>query len=112
MQLVKTGSAAVTRRALLKLAPTAAVFVPVVGALFAACSKTEAGADCLDLSALAPQELQMRSNIGYQAHGPKDLTCDKCVHWIAGNTPSCGKCRVMPGPVEAGGYCRLYAPKG
>ena len=103
--------ALVTRRQLLRLAPTAAVFVPVVGALASGCSKSEPEVDCTDLSALQPAEIQMRSSIGYQSHGPKDLTCDKCVHWVPGATPECGKCRVMPGPVEAAGYCRLYAPK-
>jgi hypothetical protein len=102
----------VTRRQLLRMAPAAAVVAPLVGVWVAACSKSEPEVDCSDLSALTPAELAMRSRIGYQSRAPKGLECDKCVHWIAGTTPTCGKCRVMPGPVDSLGYCRLFAHKG
>jgi hypothetical protein len=51
--------------------------------------------------------------VGYQARGPKpELQCDQCVQWQAGPVATCAKCRVMPGPVDSVGYCRLFLKRG
>jgi hypothetical protein len=74
----------------------------------AACAQSQPAVDCTDLSALSPDELQLRSQVAYQARGPNGLSCNKCFHWLAEATPNCGKCRVMPGPVDPMGYCKLF----
>lgn len=93
------------RRTLVLLAPSLAL-----GAL--GCSKPKA-IDCEDVSQLSASELALREQLQYRSRPPKpELTCDRCIHYVEGEDPTCGACRVMPGPTAAQGYCKVFAPRG
>ncbi|HEX2734736.1 MAG TPA: hypothetical protein VHM70_24190 [Polyangiaceae bacterium] len=96
----------ISRRVTLLLAPAS-----LVGLVFGC--KSEPKVDCTDVSAVSAPDLARRSALGYQVQAPKpEMACTLCVHYVAGATPDCGTCRVLPGPVSPAGYCKLFAAKG
>ena len=93
--------------------------------LIAACGKDEgtggssagssaASTNCTDTSALDDQQKQVRTTLQYvDATTIADKRCDNCQQYVAataGGQP-CATCRVMPGPVSAGGYCSAWVAK-
>jgi len=48
----------------------------------------------------------------YQDKPKNDLTCDTCIHWVAGPKPGApGECKVVEGPISPKGWCAAYVKK-
>jgi len=65
----------------------------------------------MDGATLSAEELEQRAKIGYTERAPKaDLTCVRCAQYVPAQAGDCGTCRVMPGPTNPQGYCKLFQP--
>jgi hypothetical protein len=80
----------------------------------AACSK-EKRLSCLDTSSLAPADAQFRTSpavayLDIAADAVK--TCDQCQQFVQPPAPrTCGTCKVVKGPVNPRGGCKLFVAK-
>jgi hypothetical protein len=70
-----------------------------------------AGPDCKDLSALTDAQRQTRASLKYvDVATDAKKRCDGCSLFNPA-TGGCGGCKVVPGPIEAGGSCTAWAPR-
>ena|SRR6187402_3525662 len=89
------------------------IALPLVGAFplaFGGCSRS---LQCSDLSGLSPEDVKLRSETaGYVELSP-DVTkrCDACLQFTAGAPDACGSCKLVKGPINPVGTCKLFAPK-
>jgi hypothetical protein len=102
-----------------------AVLGAAVGAapLLAACAKEEGaettgdGApvamDCSDLTALTDAEVKTRTDLQYvEASVQADQNCLNCQQYTAGaDAATCGTCTLVPGPINAAGWCLSWVAK-
>lgn len=99
----------ITRRvALVRVA--ALPFATVVGLELVACSK---GPQCSDTSSLSPDDARLRTEIAaYVEQSPDPAKhCSGCVQFTSGGEKSCGTCKVVKGPINPGGSCKLFVAK-
>ncbi len=98
--------AEVTRRSLLVASAS------VLGLVGASGCKKAGPASCTDVSALTPEERNVRTTLGYVDRSPvPGKPCIKCVQYVSpASSDQCGGCKVMKGPVHPAGYCRVFAP--
>lgn len=82
-------------------------FLPL-GAL--ACSKNPS---CLDVTGLSPDEVTQRNTIAAYVDQSADASkmCSLCAHYIAGAPKACGTCKIVKGPINANGSCKLFLKK-
>lgn len=82
----------------------------VTPAWLIACSNKQS---CLDVTGLTPEEVKARNETAKYVEQTMDAAkrCSGCTHFVAGAPDKCGGCKVIKGPVNAEGYCNLYAPK-
>jgi hypothetical protein len=81
----------------------------------AACGKERHALSCMDTSALAPADLALRTStaVAY-ADSAVDLgkPCDRCQHFLpAPVAGDCGACKVVKGPINPKGGCKLFVAK-
>lgn len=74
------------------------------------CSKK---ASCLDVTGLSPDEVRMRQEIAAYAEVAQDPAkkCNACTQWVPGQPDACGGCKVVKGPINAEGSCKLFVAK-
>jgi len=87
---------------------TASVAVP---GLLLGCSKKQS---CSDVTGLTPDEVQFRNNVAAYVEVAPDPTkkCDGCAQWTAAPAPgACGGCKVVKGPINAAGGCKLFVAR-
>lgn len=94
------------RRRFLMLAASAPLAALGLGA-------TAQAAACYDPTALPVSQKSRRRALGYVDTSTDPVKkCGACAFFTA-TTPSCGKCALFSGgPVEAGGVCKSFAPRG
>jgi hypothetical protein len=93
------------------LALTAAGAPLAVLGLASARAQTPAPA-CYDPAALPLAQKSQRRSLGYvDASTDAAKHCSACAFFMA-STAGCGKCQLLNGPVNAGGVCTSFAPKG
>lgn len=75
---------------------------------------TEAGesVSCDDLSGLSEAQIATRTNNAYVEETPKpEQRCDNCALYTQPDSSAeCGGCTVVAGPINPGGWCRIWAP--
>ena len=107
--LERPEDAMITRRtALLRVA--ALPFAAVISAELVACSKQP---QCTDVSGLSPDDARLRTEIAAyveQSPDPAKL-CAGCMHFTSAGDKACGSCKVVKGPINPGGTCKLFAAK-
>ena len=86
----------------------------VIGAptLLAACGggTPSTASACEGYASLTPQELQVRQSLQYVDQSPiADQVCSNCVQYVAPAEGVCGGCKLLAGPVLAGGHCISWA---
>jgi hypothetical protein len=84
---------------------------PAAALAFAAACKKGAPASCDDKSGLAPDDVTVRSSLGYtdRSTDPAQL-CIKCRQYVpAPSSDACGTCKIMKGPIHPNGTCRAFA---
>lgn len=103
-------SSPIARREALRHLAVLSASVAVPG-LLAACSRKPS---CTDVSGLTPEELVMRNQTaGYVEKAPDPTKkCDVCVQWVPGPSENaCGGCKVVKGPINPEGWCKLFVAK-
>lgn len=93
------------RRVFLSLLGPAALMPLGLGAL--ACGKKFT---CNGSAGLSPTDVENRARFAYMDQS-SDISrlCEKCTHFEAGDT--CGKCKVLAGPIHPLGTCSLFSPR-
>jgi hypothetical protein len=79
--------------------------------LVAACTnRAMAALTCTDTSDLQTAQVKMRMRLEYDDVSPAaGLSCVKCANFIAPSAAgTCGMCKVLSGPINPGGHCRLF----
>jgi hypothetical protein len=79
--------------------------------LFAGCSRKPT---CMDVTGLSPEDLKTRNELAAYTELAPDPSkkCSVCAQWVAAPSPtSCGGCKVVKGPINADGTCRLFVGK-
>lgn len=85
--------------------------IAVPGVFATACSKKPT---CTDVSGLSPDELKMRTEVAAYVESAPDpsKTCDACAQWVpASSENACGGCKVVKGPINPKGWCKLFVAK-
>lgn len=102
------------RREFLTRLGLGAVLVGATSALVA-CGKTEggAGAGCDDLTGLSDADKGTRTANGYVGKSTEaGKSCTGCTFFnVPAGGAACGTCKVVKGPIDAAGYCKLFAVK-
>jgi hypothetical protein len=80
-----------------------------------ACGKERHALSCMDTTSLSPEELALRTSpaIAY-ADGALDpgKPCDRCQQFMPAPTAgACGTCKVVKGPINPKGGCKLFVAK-
>ena len=78
--------------------------------LLAACSRKPS---CNDVTGLSPEDVRARNDTAAYTEVAPDpaKACSACAQWVPGGANACGGCKVLKGPINAGGSCKLFAPK-
>ena len=75
-----------------------------------ACSKKPS---CQDVSGLSTDEVNQRQNIAQYQEQSMDAVkrCQGCVQFVPGPKDACGSCKVVKGPINPEGGCKLWTAK-
>lgn len=82
------------------------------GAAFAAmgCGKKELA--CTDTSALSADDVSARTALAYVDKSPDAAKmCSGCMQFIPAAPDQCGGCKVVKGPINPAGYCKVWGAK-
>lgn len=76
----------------------------------AACSKKPS---CTDVSGLSADEVTQRNAVAAYAEHAMDASkrCALCAQFVAGQPNGCGACKVVKGPINPDGTCKLFVAK-
>jgi hypothetical protein len=98
-----------TRRAALARALALPVYA-VLPATLAGCSK---GPHCEDTSGLSPDDAKLRTEIAAYVDVSTDPTkhCADCIQFVSAGKDACGTCKVVKGPINPVGSCKLFQKK-
>lgn len=67
---------------------------------------------CVDSPDLTDADRQTRTALKYvDKSDVADQNCTNCVQFEVGAEGACGKCKVLPGPVNPAGHCSVWAAK-
>lgn len=80
------------------------------GAALAACSRKPS---CADVSGLSPDEQTARRDMAAYSDTSSDPSkkCVQCIQFVAGAPDACGSCKVVKGPINPEGTCKLFVAK-
>lgn len=97
------------REALRHLAVFSAAAV-VPGFLSSGCSKKPS---CDDVSGLAPADQAVRRDTAAYVEAAPDASkkCSGCVQYEPKGENACGGCKVVKGPINPEGWCKLWVVK-
>jgi High potential iron-sulfur protein len=75
------------------------------------CSKKPS---CSDVTGLSPDELRTRNDIATYTEVAPDASkkCTLCAQFVpAPSANACGSCKVVKGPINPEGWCKLFVAK-
>lgn len=101
-------SEVITRRSALRaIALPLAVAVPVA---LLGCSREP---KCDDTSALPPEAKKSRVEVAGYVELSTDFMkrCDRCAQFVPGGEQQCGTCKIVEGPINPKGTCKLFVAK-
>jgi|SRR5689334_19194752 hypothetical protein len=89
------------------------IMLPLAGALPVALGACARGPKCEDTSGLSADDTRLRTEIAaYVEQSPDPAKhCSGCAQFTAGAKDSCGTCKVVKGPINPGGSCKLFVAK-
>ena len=75
-----------------------------------ACSKKPS---CEDVTGISPADLAIRQQTAAYVEVATDAAkkCSACVQYQPAGPDACGACKVVKGPINPEGGCKLFAPK-
>jgi hypothetical protein len=87
--------------------------LPVYAALPAALVSCARGPHCDDTSALSPDDMKIRTEVAAYVEQSQDPTkhCADCLQFTAAGKDACGTCKVVKGPINPAGSCKLFQAK-
>jgi High potential iron-sulfur protein len=89
---------------------TGAGLVTLAG--IAACKSTPKELACTDTAGLAPADAQTRTTLQYADKSTQvGKSCSNCQQFEPAGEGQCGKCKVVKGPINPGGYCTAFVVK-
>lgn len=79
-------------------------------AALVACSKKTT---CTDETGLSPDEVNTRNSVAaYVDHSPDpSKKCVDCAQYVPAAPNACGGCKVVKGPINPEGTCKLFVAK-
>lgn len=82
----------------------------VVPGFLVACSKKPS---CEDVTGLAPADLAVRQQTAAYTEVAADAAkkCSLCAQYQPAGPNACGTCKVVKGPINPEGGCKLFVPK-
>lgn len=82
----------------------------VVPGFLVACSKKPS---CEDVTGISPADLAIRQQTAAYVEVATDAAkkCSACVQYQPAGPDACGACKVVKGPINPEGGCKLFAPK-
>ena len=89
----------------------AAVSVAVIApSALLACSKHP---NCTDTGGLSADDLKVRNETAQYQDQTSDASkhCSICSLYVAPTQEGCGSCKVVKGPINPNGYCKLFVAK-
>lgn len=101
--------ATLTRRNVLVRAVSLPLVLTVPPAL-AACAR---GPSCNDTGGLSADDLKIRTEAAVYVEKAPDPAkhCSACLQFLPGAKDACGGCKVVKGPINPAGSCKLFQPK-
>ncbi len=74
------------------------------------CSKKP---NCTDVTGLSPDDVTMRNTTAaYVDQAPDPAKkCSGCIQYTPAAPNACGGCKVVKGPINPDGWCKLYVAK-
>lgn len=87
--------------------------LPLVAALPAGLAACNRGPKCDDTTGLSPEDVKVRAEVAAYVEKSPDITkyCSSCVQFNPGGSDACGTCKVVKGPINPEGTCKLHVPK-
>jgi hypothetical protein len=81
----------------------------VVPGLLAGCSKKPS---CEDVTGLSPADVAVRRDTAAYVETAADPAkrCALCAQYLAAAANACGSCKVVKGPINPEGGCKLFVP--
>ena len=74
------------------------------------CSKK---ASCLDVTGLSPDDVTQRNSTAAYVDQAVDPAkkCALCLHFVPAAPNACGGCKIVKGPINPEGGCKLFVVK-
>ena len=90
-----------------------AIALPLVAVLPAGLGGCARAPKCDDISGLSPEDAKVRTEAAAYTEVSMDPTkhCKDCAQYVGPPSGGCGTCKVVKGPINPGGSCKLFAPK-
>jgi len=75
-----------------------------------ACSKKTT---CLDVSGLSSDEVTQRNVTAAYVDATMEeaKACNRCAQYVASTPEGCGACKIVKGPINPQGGCKLFVAK-
>jgi hypothetical protein len=82
----------------------------VVPGFLVGCSKKPS---CEDVTGLSPADVAVRRDTAAYVEVAADPAkkCALCAQYLAAAPSACGSCKVVKGPINPEGGCKLFVPK-
>jgi hypothetical protein len=89
------------------------VSLPLALALPAAAVGCAHGPSCNETGNLSADDLKIRTEVAAYVEQSTDPTkhCSACQQFVAGPSGGCGSCKIVKGPINPGGSCKLFVAK-
>jgi len=109
MATIEPASPTLTRRSVL----ARVLVLPLVGALPVLASGCSKGPKCDETGNLSADDVKLRTEVAGYAEVSTDPAkhCSACVQFTSAGKDSCGTCKVVKGPINPGGSCKLFVLK-
>lgn len=98
-----------TRRAVL----ARVLVLPIVGAIPLVAGGCSKGPKCDDVGGLSADDAKIRTEIAAYTEQSMDAAkrCAACVQFTSAGKDACGSCKVVKGPINPAGSCKLFVAK-
>jgi hypothetical protein len=78
----------------------------------AACKSKPKELSCVDTAGLSPADTTTRTSLKYEDKSTQaGKSCSGCQQFEPAGEGQCGKCKVVKGPINPGGYCTAFVAK-
>jgi hypothetical protein len=87
--------------------------LPLVAAIPAGLAACNRGPKCDDTTGLSPEDLKVRKEVAVYEEKSPDITryCSACLQFNPAGSNACGGCKIVKGPINPEGTCKLFVAK-